>query len=147
MALRVAGPSYGWLSVELELGDYRLGLNASMVLNDPLRELFDWLTCDDLSDHGLRRVCLWREPEGYAVDVVAISHDTLSVTVLFDESFLPPMSGHSMMFRHRCFVKGEIFARAIARGLREWFDGATDTKLREGDRERYRSMLDAAISE
>ena len=106
--------------------------------------IFDLLKCQELADTTFRRVCLWLEPEGYAVDVTALSDELFMITVRFDKSFVPPMAGHSMMKRYRCLVKRDVFSRAVARGLAEWFATATDIELSDTERALYGSMLGEA---
>ena len=120
MRLRLTGPRHGWLTVEWELGTFVLHVSASLVLNNPMRELFDMLTCHRLSSGSFRRVCLWAEPEGYAVDVQSLDDQLFMVTVWFDKAFVPPMSGRAMTLQHRCLVKRTLFSQGLLDGLAEW---------------------------
>src|SRR5688572_32398382 len=102
VSLRLLGPEHGWLRVELRLDAYVLSVPASLVLNDPLRELFDLLACDRLSPHAFRRTCLWQEPKGHAIDVEKLWDDRLMLSVCFDTDFVPPMTGRAMDLVYRC---------------------------------------------
>ena len=104
MRLRLTGPRHGWLTVELELGTFVLHVSASLVLNNPLRELFDMLTCHRLSSGTFRRACLWAEPKGYAVDVQTLD----------DQRFM------AMTLQHRCLVKRKLFSQELLDGLAKW---------------------------
>jgi len=90
--LALQPPRHGWLPLRLELGSFVVECVASNVLNDPLDELIEAVAFCKAPLVGHHRICLWLEPEGYAVDIVpSASSDHCIIRVSFDASFVPPM--------------------------------------------------------
>lgn len=129
--------------MELRLDAYVLSVPASLVLNDPLRELFDLLACDRLSPHAFRRTCLWQEPKGHAVDVEKLWDDRLMLSVCFDTDFVPPMTGRAMDLVYRCLVEVQAFRQGVAGGLAQWLESEArvSADLRSDDIAAFRLLL------
>lgn len=114
-------PRHGWLDYTIELGVFRLEESASWVLNDPLEELVE--TGLFLAGRGTetRRVCLWAEPGGYALDVWNVGDALSQVRIGSASDFVPPMAGRTLRQRHECTVDRTTLARAIRRAVHQLF--------------------------
>ena len=116
--LALGRPQHGWLPFRLEIGDFILEDSASFVLNDPLAEWLDLLECCIRPCRGPARVCLWLEPAGYAVDLVASEQaEQVELRVYFDPSFIPPMRERSMSLQFEGVVRRSTVAAGLVAGL------------------------------
>lgn len=94
ISLALGLPEHGWLPFRLQLDDFVLDLQVSNVLNGPLSELIEAIAFCQPPLVGGHRVCLWLEPAGYALDLIAgAAPDRCILRVSFDEDFVPPMQG------------------------------------------------------
>ena len=74
----------------MTIGGFDALFRASNVLNDPIEELLDMAIFTMAGQSGMRRACLWMEPEGYAVEARPINAAKVGVRVYYDESMVPP---------------------------------------------------------
>jgi hypothetical protein len=137
-------PRHGWIRVSVRLGEFELKCSASTVLNDPLAELLDAVCFVNEGRTGFRRVCLWLEPEGYALDLQCLNESLAMLTVLHDDAFVPPMAASPMKRLFRCRATRVGIVRglhdSIARVLLETVvDGS------EGDRKQFERFRQAYV--
>lgn len=114
-------PEHGWLDFVIALDDDRLEIGASWVLNDPLDELIELGTFVARGSSGARRVCLWLEPQGYALDVTNLNETIAGFHLRYDRNFVPPMLGEPMRTEIRRNVDRAALATAIRRGVEDLF--------------------------
>lgn len=114
-------PRHGWLPVGIKLGNYQLLANASNVFNDPISELIELAIFVKKGGSSFRRVCLWLEPAGYAIDVKLSGHQRLLITILFDQDFIPPMNNTHMKEEYCCSVSPKTLYKALSDSLNQWF--------------------------
>ncbi len=114
ISLALGTPEHGWLPLRLQLNDFVLEEQISNVLNGPLSELIEAVAFCQPPLVGSHRVCLWLEPEGYALDFIAgAAPDRCIVRVSFDKDFFPPMQEGLT----EVFFDGEADAGAIRGAL------------------------------
>ncbi|AKF07646.1 hypothetical protein [Sandaracinus amylolyticus] len=114
-------PVHGWLDVDIDLDEFRLDAAASWVLNDPLEELVDLGSFLARGGSGSRRVCLWGEPAGYAIDAWNLNDTLAQVLLSYAPHFIPPMAGRAMRRKYVCTVERVGLARAIRAAVDELF--------------------------
>lgn len=120
--LRLGEAHKGWVLLELGLGLYRLRSDPSRLLNDPVEELLD-VAFHSLTPPRLdRRVLLWEEPCGYAIECEP-SVGGVRITVRGAKSFFPPRFPDDAPVEHVCVLKTCDRARAIVDGIRGWDAG------------------------
>jgi hypothetical protein len=140
-------PRHGWIAVSLRLGEFELKCSASTVLNDPLAELLDAVCFMTEGRSGSRRVCLWLEPKGYALDLQCLSESLAMVTVLHDDAFVPPMAASPMKRLFRCTATRAAIVRGLHESIEQVLRGTVvdgsqgDRKLFEGFRKAYAELL------
>lgn len=136
--LTFQAPEHGWLPVKLELGDFVIDDLASGVLNDPIDEFLEALAFCDAPTNRSHRICLWGEPGGYAIDLLASSmHERCVIRVSSYDDFIPPMRGKEMrvefegetatirVFRATSAAFGELLRPTHKRALDAWSPGQT----------------------
>lgn len=118
--LTLEPPKHGWLPTKLELGDFVVDDVASGVLNDPIEEFLEALAyCQNPTSAG-NRICLWMEPGGYAIDIVASStSDRCVLRVSFHGDFIPPMRGKEMKVEFEAEADTIRVSRAISAAFGE----------------------------
>lgn len=121
IALELRPPIHGWLEIVLALDDFRLASCASWVLNDPLEELVDLGLFVTRGSSGTRRVCLWTEPAGYALDAWNLNDELAQLRLSYAKSFVPPMAGRALRLEHQCTVERSALAAAIRDALERLF--------------------------
>ena len=117
IAIELRPPIHGWLEIGIVLDDFRLASCASWVLNDPLEELVDLGLFVTRGSSGTRRVCLWAEPAGYALDAWNLNDDLAQLRLGYAKSFVPPMAGRALRLEHQCTVDRAALAAAIRDAL------------------------------
>lgn len=111
--LELGAPKHGWLPFRLVLDDFELEALASGVCNDPLEELIDMGVFLARGGSGMRRVCLWLEPAGFAVDAWNLGDEFAELLVSRDDSFVPPMSACALEEVRRYSVDRRTLARCV----------------------------------
>jgi hypothetical protein len=122
ISLALGTPEHGWLPFRLQLNDFVLEDKASNVLTAPLTDLIEAVAFCHPPLVGSHRFCLWLEPEGYAVDLVAgASPDRCIVRVSFDKNFVPPMRGFPMEVVFEGEADAGVIRGALESALTEFF--------------------------
>lgn len=109
--------AHGWLPVSLTIGGFDAQVRASITLNDPVEELLDMAIFAITGRSGMRRFCLWMEPEGLAFDVWPVCEMTVGVRVYHDESMVPPGLSRSAIEIHQGAAPRRALAGAVYAGL------------------------------
>jgi hypothetical protein len=120
-------PQHGWLPVRMVFGDYQLLMDASNVLNDPIAELIELTMFVKKESSSFRRVCLWLEPSGYAIDVKHSGPQRLLITILFDKEFIPPMNNTHMKEEYCCSVYQNTLYKSLIESLNLWLTSNSKT--------------------
>lgn len=146
--LLLSPPKHGWMPIRLELDEFVIEDAASNVLNDPLAALIEMFRFSVTPMSTGERVCLWLEPDGYAIDVLRTSVGTRSVlNVYYDRDFVPPMQKHQMARRFECELDTEVLCAALFAGLSGLIMGpqaaALDTWRRDESLKSYRDRFNA----
>lgn len=128
--LALGAPVHGWVPINMRLGDFELACSASLVLNDPLEELADFALFVRDGCSGVRRVCFWTEPEGYALDVRPMKSPDVGISLWHDPDFVPPMTGHAMKSVFRCVAPRRSVYEALAGALSSLLEA--QSKLGDG---------------
>ena len=134
LQVELRDPGVGGLGFRLVLDEFELNERASGVSNDPLEELIDMGLFLARGGSGMRRVCIWLEPEGFAVDAWNLGNELAQVLVSKDGSFVPPMSAYGLEEVSRHLVERTSLAQCIEEevgrllrenevGLRRWCRG------------------------
>jgi hypothetical protein len=126
--------SAGWLPVSITIGDFDAHFDASNVLNDPIEELLDMAIFAMSGRSGTRRVDLWMEPEGWAVEIWPIDAATVGFAVHYDESMFPPELSSEAIIVYRGGQRRRALATALYEGLADLLEWQGVTAGVESDR-------------
>lgn len=146
-------PKHGWLPLRLELDEFVLEKKASETLNSPVKSLLDLFEFTLAPTPQGPRVCVWLEPDGYAIDVSSAAEgDRCELRISYDRTFIPPVGGPDMT----AIFEGELetatlrsalsaalaglFEEIDASGLDPWGRGYEDFDLK-AFRDRYNLLL------
>lgn len=132
--LSLRPPKHGWLPVRLELDAFVIDCSASNVLNDPLAELVDAVAFCSTPVVGRYRVCLWLEPQGYAIDILpGTSWDRCIFRVYFDGTFVPPMPWSKMDLIFQGEADLESVRGALLKELAQFVEQVDPAVLKDWD--------------
>jgi len=115
----------------IRMGDFTLDVTASGVYNDPLEELIDLGLFALSNGSGFRRVSIWLEPEGYAIDVFASGADMTLLRVSWSDTFTPPMTTRPLTARYECAIPHNTLANGVFRGLSNFFDSVPPSTIQK----------------
>jgi hypothetical protein len=122
ISLALGPPKHGWLPLRLQLNAFVFDDEVSNVLTAPLTDLIEAIAFCQAPLVGSHRVCLWLEPAGYAVDLVAgASPDRCIVRVSFDKDFVPPMTSFPMAVVFEGETDAAVIRGALESALAEFF--------------------------
>jgi len=89
------------------------------------------------------RVCLWPDPDGYAIDVLDAPDAGRSVVrIYYDRNFVPPMQKREMTVPFECEVETETLSSALLAGLRGLFESPHAVALNDWRHESLKGYLD-----
>lgn len=122
-------PRHGWLPVELNFGAFSIKCSVSNILNDPLEEFLNLIE-NYFSKKSLTcRVCLWLEPQGYALDFTSSkSANRVKIQVSYDDSFIPPMKYSSLDLKFEIEIEVNNLLESIIMAFKELF-ASTDSDI------------------
>jgi hypothetical protein len=118
----------------MRIGRFVAQFEASDVLNDPIEELLDLAIFSIAGRSGMRRVCFWMEPEGFAVEIWPTHAVTVGVRVYYDESMVPPGLSPDTARIHQCAVQRRALATALYEPLSDLLEWRGETARVESDR-------------
>ncbi len=118
VSIELQPPRNGWLPFALQLDEYRLEEAGSSILNDPLRELVEAGSFLARGEIGTRRVFIWVEPAGYAIDLDSLDGVLCRVSVGTRAELYP--FGRSRTLRTE--VERTVDSWSLARAIREAVD-------------------------
>ncbi len=94
ISLSLGLPHHGWLPISFSAGGFAWEWHASGVLNDPVWEFLGLLLALGQRSRLDKRICVWLEPDGYALDFATQrprQTTPVKLDIGYSDSFVPPM--------------------------------------------------------
>ena len=135
--VELSPPEHGWLAIRIALDDFELDERVSNVSGDPLEELLDLAVFLARGGSGMRRVSLWLEPTGFALDAWNLGNDLAQLLVSWDACFVPPMAARALEPVVRRLVDRRGLAERIEAAVRRVLQDRGQAWESWGDVSRY----------